>query len=304
MRGKKFCVVMAGNPYTESGDVFKVPDMLANRADIYNLGDVLGGQEEQFALSYIENALTSNPVLAPLALRDMKDVYRFVAMANGDDVPTADLSHQYSGAEVNEIVAVLKHLMAIQEVILKVNLQYIESAATAEDYRQEPPFKLQGSYRNMNKMTEKVSAVMNHDELMRLIGDHYTGEAQTLTSGAEENLLKLAMLRGVMTEEQRARWAHICSAFDSKQSQNIEGDPQLQAVRQLSQMATALEAIKVDMQQSDTGDLIRPINRVAAAMKLLSKVWAGSDIAAQAIEPVEEKTKLSTIKKEQDDNEE
>jgi hypothetical protein len=45
MRGKKFCVVMAGNPYTESGEVFKIPDMLANRADIYNLGDVLGGME-------------------------------------------------------------------------------------------------------------------------------------------------------------------------------------------------------------------------------------------------------------------
>ncbi|WP_156504292.1 AAA family ATPase, partial [Oleiphilus sp. HI0066] len=36
MRGRKFCVVMAGNPYTESGEAFKVPDMLANRADIYN----------------------------------------------------------------------------------------------------------------------------------------------------------------------------------------------------------------------------------------------------------------------------
>lgn len=275
MRGKKFCVVMAGNPYTESGDVFKVPDMLANRADIYNLGDVLGGKEEQFALSYIENALTSNDVLSPLALRDMQDVYKFVAMANGEEVPTSDFSHQYSGAEVNEIVAVLKHLKTIQEVILKVNLQYIESAATAEDYRQEPPFKLQGSYRNMNKMTEKVSAVMNHDELMRLIGDHYTGEAQTLTSGAEENLLKLAILRGQITEEQKARWQHICSAFDSKQNQNIEGDPQLQAVKQMSQMAHSLEAIKLDMQQSDTTDLIRPINRVAAAMQLLSKVWAG-----------------------------
>ncbi|MDF3012604.1 MAG: repair protein, partial [Cellvibrio sp.] len=54
MRGRKFCVCMAGNPYTESGDAFKVPDMLANRADIYNLGDILGGMEEQFALSYIE----------------------------------------------------------------------------------------------------------------------------------------------------------------------------------------------------------------------------------------------------------
>ena len=46
LRGKKFRVVMAGNPYTESGEVFKIPDMLANRADIYNLGDVLGGMED------------------------------------------------------------------------------------------------------------------------------------------------------------------------------------------------------------------------------------------------------------------
>ncbi|WP_289028998.1 DNA repair ATPase [uncultured Paraglaciecola sp.] len=276
MRGKKFCVVMAGNPYTESGDVFKVPDMLANRADIYNLGDVLGGKEEQFALSYIENALTSNPVLAPLALRDMQDVYKFVAMAQNGETSSGDLSHQYSGAEVNEIISVLKHLSAIQNVILKVNLQYIQSAATAEDYREEPPFKLQGSYRNMNKMAEKVSAVMNHDELMQLIGDHYTGEAQTLTSGAEENLLKLAMLRGVMSAEQTARWEHICSAFSSKQSLQIEGDPTTQAVQQLGQMANSLEAIKLDMQQSDTTDLIKPINRVATAMHLLSKVWSGA----------------------------
>ena len=276
MRGKKFCVVMAGNPYTESGDVFKVPDMLANRADIYNLGDVLGGKEEQFALSYIENALTSNPVLAPLALREMQDVYKLVSMAQKGNSSSSDLSHQYSGAEVNEITSVLKHLTAIQEVILKVNLEYIRSAATAEDYREEPPFKLQGSYRNMNKMAEKVSAVMNHDELMQLIGDHYTGEAQTLTSGAEENILKLAILRGVMDEEQSARWQHICSAFSSKKSLDIEGDPTTQAVQQLGQISNSLEAIKLDMQQSDTTDLIKPINRVATAMHLLSKVWSGA----------------------------
>ncbi|MCP4284338.1 MAG: hypothetical protein GY792_07805, partial [Gammaproteobacteria bacterium] len=88
MRGRKFCVVMAGNPYTESGEVFKVPDMLANRADIYNLGDILGGLEEQFASSYIENCLTSNRVLAPLATRDMQDVYKLMQMARGKEIPT------------------------------------------------------------------------------------------------------------------------------------------------------------------------------------------------------------------------
>ncbi|MYS73890.1 AAA family ATPase, partial [Streptomyces sp. SID5926] len=67
LRGKRFAVCMAGNPYTESGARFQVPDMLANRADVWNLGDVLTGKEEAFALSFLENALTANPVLAPLA---------------------------------------------------------------------------------------------------------------------------------------------------------------------------------------------------------------------------------------------
>lgn len=213
MRGKKFCVVMAGNPYTESGEVFKIPDMLANRADIYNLGDILGGMDEAFALSYIENSLTSNSVLAPLATRDMNDVYRFVRMAKGEDVATTDLSHQYSGAEVSEIREVLKKLFVVRDVILKINQQYIASAAQADKYRTEPPFKLQGSYRNMNKMAEKISAIMNERELMQLIEDHYLGEAQLLTSGAEENLLKLAELRGNMTVAQRERWDQIKKDF-------------------------------------------------------------------------------------------
>jgi hypothetical protein len=48
LRGKKVVVVMAGNPYTESGEKFKIPDMLANRADVYNLGDMLRENEEAF----------------------------------------------------------------------------------------------------------------------------------------------------------------------------------------------------------------------------------------------------------------
>lgn len=213
MRGRKFCVVMAGNPYTESGDVFKIPDMLANRADIYNLGDILGGMEEPFALSYIENGLTSNAVLAPLATRDLQDVYKLVKMAQGENIATTDLSHSYSAAEVSEITDVLRKLFVVRDIVMKVNRQYIISAAQAEKYRTEPPFKLQGSYRNMNKMAEKVASVMNEQELQQMIADHYLGEAQLLTSGAEENLLKLAEIRGVMTAEQSARWQQIKSDF-------------------------------------------------------------------------------------------
>ncbi len=216
LRGKKFCVVMAGNPYTESGEVFKIPDMLANRADIYNLGDVLGGRERQFALSFVENALTSNPVLAPLALRDMEDVYKLVGMVEGGE--STRLSHEYSGAELNEMKGVLDRMMRVRDVVLRVNQAYIDSAAQADEYRTEPPFKLQGSYRNMNKMAEKISAVMNDAEVLELIDDHYRGEAQTLTSGTEQNLLKLAELRGAMNEAEASRWEEIKRGFTRVQS--------------------------------------------------------------------------------------
>lgn len=42
-----------------------------------------------------------------------------------------------------------------------------------------------------------------------VIDDHYTAEAQTLTTGAEADLLKLGALRGTLTPEQAARWAVI-----------------------------------------------------------------------------------------------
>jgi hypothetical protein len=145
LRGKKLCVVMAGNPYTESGEQFRIPDMLANRADVYNLGDVLTGKADAFAQSFLENALTSNPTLAPLATRDLGDVYKILRMARGEPVPTTELSYGYSGAELGEIIAVIRHLFAAQETLLRVNQEYIRSAAQADAFRTEPTFKLQGS---------------------------------------------------------------------------------------------------------------------------------------------------------------
>ena len=245
MRGRKFCVVMAGNPYTESGEVFKIPDMLANRADIYNLGDVLGGMEDAFRLSYIENSLTSNPVLAPLATRDLADLYLLAERAAGKDVSTNALSHAYSGAEVNEIVATLKTMMQVRDVVYRVNQQYIVSAAQADRYRTEPSFRLQGSYRNMNKLAEKISPVMNAAELQQLIADHYLGEAQLLTTGAEENLLKLAELRGTMDETQAERWAQIKRDFlRNKAMGGEDADTGARVVAQLADIAEGLGALR------------------------------------------------------------
>lgn len=245
LRGKKFCVVMAGNPYTESGEVFRIPDMLANRADIYNLGDVLSGMDEVFALSYIENSMTSNPVLAPLATRDMDDFYRFVDRAKGRAVADTEFSHPYSQAEANEIIATLEKMFAIQQVVLKVNQGYIHSAAQDDTYRTEPPFKLQGSYRNMNKMAEKISAVMTDKELQQLINDHYQGESQLLTKGTEENLLKLAELRGTLTPEQQQRWENIKKEFQRQKAIGGSGaDAGTKVVAQLHDLVDQTRVIR------------------------------------------------------------
>lgn len=249
MRGKKFCVVMAGNPYTESGEAFKVPDMLANRADIYNLGDIMSGMEEIFALSYIENSLTSNAVLAPLANRDLSDVHRLIKMAKVNDANLAqaqssELTYPYSTSEINEIIAILRHMFTVQKVILDVNQAYIASASQDDKYRVEPIFKLQGSYRNMNKMTEKLSAVMNENELNQLIDDHYLGESQLLTQGAESNLLKLAEIRGKLTEAEAARWAQIKADFlRNKAMGGEDGDIGARIVAQLVDLASGFHAI-------------------------------------------------------------
>ncbi|MCG8610871.1 MAG: DNA repair ATPase [Pseudomonadales bacterium] len=241
-RGKKMCVVMSGNPYTESGEAFKVPDMLANRADIYNLGDILGGMEEAFELSYLENSMTSNAVLAPLATRSQQDFYRFVNMAKGKPVNTSDFEQDYNAAETREITETLKRMLRVQQVVLAVNQGYIASSAQADQYRTEPPFKLQGSYRNMNKLTEKVSAVMTDAELEQLIDDHYLGESQLLTQGAEENLLKLKEMRGVLTETESARWQTIKADFRKNlQAGGADQDTGQKVVRQLINIADALQ---------------------------------------------------------------
>ncbi|WP_232370086.1 hypothetical protein [Xenorhabdus lircayensis] len=198
--------------------------------------------EEAFTQSYIENSLTSNPVLAPLALRDMHDLYQFIDKAMGKPFSSNGLSYPYSEAEITEIVAILEHLLMMRNIVFKVNQQYIASAAQSDKYRTEPSFKLQGSYRNMNKLSEKVSAVMNAEEIRRIIDDHYLGEAQLLTSGAEENLLKLAEIRGTMTSEEAQRWQQIKRDF--MRNKALGGDNADVGDRVVAQLADLVESVQ------------------------------------------------------------
>ncbi|MER8194907.1 DNA repair ATPase [Streptomyces microflavus] len=253
LRGKRFAVCMAGNPYTESGEQFRIPDMLANRADVWNLGEVLSGWDDVFALSFVENALTANPALAPLAARSRDDLALLVRLAGGSD-PTAHaehLEHPYSAVELDAVLAVLRHLLTARDTILAVNAAYIASAAQTDATRTEPPFRLQGSYRNMNKIAERIVPVMNDAELSAVVDDHYAGEAQTLTTGAEANLLKLAALRGTLTAEQAERWAAITASYVRTQALGgPDGDPMTRAVAALGLLADRIAAVETAIQRA------------------------------------------------------
>ncbi|MBO1332235.1 DNA repair ATPase [Streptomyces sp. VRA16 Mangrove soil] len=246
LRGKRFAVCMAGNPYTESGQRFRIPDMLANRADVWNLGDVLTGKEDVFALSFVENALTANPHLAPLAGRDRADLEILLRLAQDDPDARADrLAHPYEPAETERIVAVLRHLLAARDTVLAVNAAYIASAAQSDDARTEPPFLLQGSYRNMNKIAARIDPALNAAELAAVLDDHYAGEAQTLTTGAEANLLKLAELRGRLGAAQAERWREVKAGYVRTHTLGgADGDPVVRAVAALGLLADRVAAVE------------------------------------------------------------
>lgn len=246
LRGRRLAVVMAGNPYTESGNRFQIPDMLANRADIYNLGDIIGDTAATFKLSYLENALTSNPSLAKLAGQSMQDVYTLIEAVetNRTDEKLA-LEGSYAGQELTEYKTVIRHLLLVRDVVLQVNQAYIQSAATEDTFRTEPGFKLQGSYRNMNKLAEKVSPLMNAAELQQLILSHYQGESQTLTDAAEANYLQLRGMVGALAPADQTRWNEIVATFREQQKKGNGNDHRLaQLLFQLEELTDAVAGLK------------------------------------------------------------
>ena len=147
---------------------------------------------------------------------------------------------------MNEYVQVLQKLLVIRDTVLKVNQEYIRSAAIADDYRTEPAFMLQGSYRDMNKLAEKVVPIMNEEELQTLIFTHYESEAQTLTSAAEANFLKLKELIGALREEESIRWKEISTTFEkNKIFRKVDGnDPLVQVLAQMSAFTDGVEGIR------------------------------------------------------------
>ncbi len=245
-RDKKFCVIMAGNPYTESGDKFQIPDMLANRADIYNLGDIIGDTESLFKMSLIENSLTSNPILSQVSNTNFDDIYQFVKIVETGNREGIELKGNYTKQELNDYLSVLEKVIIVRDRVMDVNAAYIRSAAIDDQNRTEPNFKLQGSYRDMNKLVGKVVPIMNNKELETLLLSHYENESQTLTSAAESNLLKYKELGGLLNADEKLRWETIKTTFVKNNKLKGFGDANemAQVLAQMMQFSENLEGIQ------------------------------------------------------------
>ncbi|PKV49384.1 dynein-related subfamily AAA family protein [Aquimarina sp. MAR_2010_214] len=246
LRSKKFCVIMAGNPYTESGEKFQIPDMLANRADIYNLGDIIGDTANLFKLSLIENSMTSNPILHQLSGKHYEDIYHLIEMAETGSKEGIELQGNHTKQEIQDYLAVLEKVIIIRNTILKVNETYIKSAAMEDAYRVEPSFKLQGSYRDMNKLVAKIVPIMNEKELQTLLLSHYENESQTLTSAAEANLLKYKEMTQSIEKEEVIRWEAMKETFTKNNALKGFGDKNemAQVLAQMMQFSDHLAGIQ------------------------------------------------------------
>lgn len=202
-------------------------------------------------------------------------------MAETGTIETAELKGGYSLDELNELLDVMQKLIRVRDVILAVNREYIRSAGQSDDYRTEPAFKLQGSYRNMNRIAERVSPVMNDAELESLILSQYEQDSQTLTTGAEANMLKFKELTGALSEEETARWESIKRTFQ----QNVKlrgidaGDKFGQVVAQMGLFSDGLSAIR-DAVVGGVTELEAAGERSAADERLARAEWS-SDVAEE-----------------------
>jgi hypothetical protein len=106
----------------------------------------------------------------------------------------------------------------------------------------------------MRRIAQRIQPVMNEAELSALVEDHYRAEAQTLTSGAEANLLKLAELRGTLTPAQAARWTELKAAHVRARTLGGPEEDQLtRAVAALGLLADRLAAVETAITRTHGG---------------------------------------------------
>jgi hypothetical protein len=105
----------------------------------------------------------------------------------------------------------------------------------------------------MNRIGARVMPMMNDEELWTLIVSAYEQDAQTLTSGAEANLLKFRELVGRLTPEHARRWKEIKTTFQRNLLLGGEGsDSVTRLMGQLTSVTAGLDHIKDAIAQGVT----------------------------------------------------
>jgi hypothetical protein len=103
--------------------------------------------------------------------------------------------------------------------------------------------------------------------------------AQTLTTGAEQNLLKLAELRGAMSEEDERRWSEVKRSFERIQvAGESDEDPVARLTGQLALVSERLGGIGQSIVDAARGG-----GRKAAASDALAPVLERLDATLQAL---------------------
>jgi len=288
--GKSFSIVMAAEL------PLKIPETLLNRVEVHNLAYFALAKEELFNLSFLENALPANPVLAPLS-NQLEEIYKLLRIT---EVPTQEAGH------LKEIVIVLKHLLHIKEVVSKVNQHYLSSLLQTAPGRLEPPFRLQGNYYTMNKLASKIQAKMSHQEVDRLIEAHYVAQAYALKD-TEENLLKLAEIRGTLTKSQASRWAEIKNTFQRLQSWGDDaGDLGSRLIKQLTLVAERLQHIHAAMMQvseikqwsaylATLPKLVNALTKIQMDVEVVNQLPTGLEDSLKIMIEMVEKTLLPIV---------
>jgi DNA-binding protein H-NS len=93
-------------------------------------------------------------------------------------------------------------------------------------------------------MVEKLSPIMNEEELETLILSHYENESQSLSSAAEFNFLKLKELLNLMSEDEKKRKEEILAVFSRQQKMKSFGGNQIAPIiEQMERAGIALDEL-------------------------------------------------------------
>ena len=116
-----------------------------------------------------------------------------------------------------------------------------------------------------------------------MLSDHYQGEAQLLTTGAEHNLLKLAQLRGNSTNQEQQRWETILEDFQRNKTMGGDDmDAASKVVSQLSYVTQHLKSIHKAINATDT-ELVQPMQTISNQLQALQDTISHKDMGVNIV---------------------